>query len=262
MPGSENLIGFYFDAFKGCSSKERMVKFFEGCLNFAKPEHPIKFLLPGMILFKNRREAGEKLAEKLQAYKNRDDVLVLAVPRGGVAVGAALAKKLGLPLDLIIPRKLPIPQNPEMGFGAITSDGTIFLNHPVVEMYNLQPSEIKEIAKEVLIEVKRREKEYRGSNKFPKVKNKSVIIADDGLATGYTILAAVQAVKKHRPKEIIVAAPVSPEGTDQLIKKEVDRLICLYIQPGFGSFAVASFYQDFHDLTDQEVRDLLKNRVS
>jgi putative phosphoribosyl transferase len=212
-----------------------------------------------MILFKNRQEAGEKLAEKLQDYKNHPEVLILGIPRGGVAVGATLAKKLNVKFDLIIPRKLPIPENPEMGFGAILSDGTILLNDEVVEAYNLSPRTIQIVSREVLKEVKRREKEYRQSNKFPAVKNKIVILVDDGLATGFTMLAAVKAVKNYQPKKIIVAVPVSPEDSILRVKPEVDDLVCLYIQKGYGSFAVASFYQDFHDLTDEEVRKYLSN---
>jgi len=210
-----------------------------------------------MILFKNRQEAGEKLAEKLQDYKNHPEVLILGIPRGGVAVGATLAKKLNVKFDLIIPRKLPIPENPEMGFGAILSDGTILLNDDVVAAYNISPRTIQIVSREVLKEVKRREKEYRQSNKFPAVKNKIVILVDDGLATGFTMLAAVKAVKNHQPKKIIVAVPVSPEDSILRVKSEVDDLVCLYIQKGYRSFAVASFYQDFHDLTDEEVRKYL-----
>jgi putative phosphoribosyl transferase len=146
-----------------------------------------------------------------------------------------------------------------MGFGAILSDGTILLNDEVVEAYNLSPRTIQIVSREVLKEVKRREKEYRQSNKFPAVKNKIVILVDDGLATGFTMLAAVKAVKNYQPKKIIVAVPVSPEDSILRVKPEVDDLVCLYIQKGYGSFAVASFYQDFHDLTDEEVRKYLSN---
>lgn len=210
-----------------------------------------------MIIFKNRQEAGEKLTEKLQAYKDSKEVLVLGIPRGGVAVGATLAKKLGFKFDLIIPRKLPIPENPEMGFGAILSDGTILLNDEVVAAYNISPRTIQIISAEVLKEVKRREQEYRGTTKFPIVKDKIIILVDDGLATGFTMLAAIKAIKKHQPKKVIVAAPVSPEDSIERVKPQVDDLVCLHIQRGYGSFAVASFYQDFHDLTDEEVKNLL-----
>ena len=212
-----------------------------------------------MILFKNRQEAGQKLAEKLLEYKNRPDVIILGIPRGGVAVGVRLAQKLGVKFDLIIPRKLPIPENPEMGFGAILSDGTLLLNEAVVTAYGIGPEEIKKISAEVLREVKRREKKYRQTTKFPDVKNKIVILVDDGLATGFTMLAAIKAVKKRQPEKIMVAVPVSPADSVERVKLQVDEIIYLYIQRGYESFAVASFYQDFHDLSDQEVKSLLSN---
>lgn len=214
-----------------------------------------------MILFKNRQEAGEKLAEKLSEYKNYSDVLVLGVPRGGVVVGATLAKKLGVKFDLIILRKLPIPENPEMGFGAILSDGTVLLNNDVVAAYNISPRIIQIISREVLKEIKRREQEYRRTTKFPIVKDKIIILVDDGLATGFTMLAAIKAIRKHQPKKIIVAVPVSPEDSIERVKPQVDDIICLHIQSGYGSFAVASFYQDFHDLTDQEVKSFIRSQT-
>lgn len=210
-----------------------------------------------MIIFKNRQEAGEKLAEKLQEYKGSKEILILGIPRGGVVVGATLAKKLEVKFDLIIPRKLPIPENPEMGFGAILSDGTVLLNDDVVTAYNISPRTIQIISREVLKEVKRREQEYRGTTKFPIVKDKIIILVDDGLATGFTMLAAIRAIKKHQPKKVIVAVPVSPEDSIKRVKPQVDDIICLHVQAGYGSFAVASFYQDFHDLTDEEVKNLL-----
>lgn len=215
-----------------------------------------------MLLFANRREAGEKLAEKLKKYRGQTNVIILGIPRGGAAVGAILAKKLNLAFDLIIPRKLPIPGNPEMGFGAILSDGTILLNEAVVEAYGVTPEDVERVSQEVLEEVKRREKEYRDKTGFPKIKDKVVILVDDGLATGFTMLAAARAVKKAGVKEVIVAVPVSPENSIERVKPEVDEIICLHIQRGYESFAVASFYEDFHDLTDKEVRSfLLKGTV-
>jgi len=208
-------------------------------------------------LFKNRRDAGEKLAEKLKKYKGTD-AIILAIPRGGVAVGASIAKKLELPLDLIIPRKLPIPDNPEMGFGAILGDGTVLLNDEVVEGYNISEEQIKKVSEKVLAEVKRREKKYRGKQGFPEIQDKTVIVVDDGLVTGFTVLAAIKAIKKYQPKKIIVAAPVSPESAVEKIKPKVDELICLYVQKGYSSFAVASFYEDFHDLSDEEVIEILR----
>ncbi|MCD6471125.1 phosphoribosyltransferase [bacterium] len=213
-----------------------------------------------MILFKDRQEAGEKLVKKLKKYANRKDVLVFGIPRGGAAVGATLAKYLNLKFNLVIVRKLPIPQDPEMGFGAILSDGTILLNNDVIDSFDIQPEEIKKISQEVLKEIKRREKAYLIKNNFSKIKNKIIILVDDGLATGFTMLAAIKAIKKYQPKKIIVAVPVSPESSIEKIKPEVDEIICLYAQKGFGPFAVANFYKDFHDLSDEEVKKFLHER--
>lgn len=212
-----------------------------------------------MILFRNRQEAGEKLAEKLKEYKARKDAIILGIPRGGVAVGAALAEELSLSLDLIIPRKLPIPVSPEMGFGAILGDGTRLLNRAAIEAYGLGPEIVEKVSRIVLKEVKRREKEYRGKTGLADVRNKIVIMVDDGLATGFTMLAAIKAIKKANPKKIIIAVPVSPETSIKRIKPKVDEIVCLYVQPGYESFAVAGFYQDFRDLTDKEVKNFLKN---
>ncbi len=215
-----------------------------------------------MILFKNREEAGEKLAEELKDYKNKKDIIVLGIPRGGVVVGAVLAKKLNLPFDLIIPRKLPIPGNPEMGFGAILSDGTVLLNNLVVRSYGITPEDIKRISQQVLEEVRRREQEYQRKTSASwrkRIKDKIVILVDDGLATGFTMLAAIKAIKKVQPEKVIVAVPVSPQDSITRVKPEADELICFYVQKGYGAFAVASFYQDFHDLDDEEIKKFLKN---
>ena len=212
-----------------------------------------------MILFKDRQEAGQELVKKLEEYKNNQDVIILGIPRGGVAVGSVLAKKLNVKFDLIIPRKLPIPISPEMGFGAVLGDGTVLLNEDVIQAYSITQKEIDQTIKEVLDEVKRRERKYRGKTGFPDVKNKIVILVDDGLATGFTMLAAIKAIRKYKPKKIIVAVPVSPQGSIKRVRPQVDEIICLHSEPPGFSFAVASFYQDFHDLTDEEVVDFLKN---
>lgn len=209
------------------------------------------------ILFKGRREAGEKLAERLKRYQGQPAV-VLAVPRGGVLVAAPIAKILKAKLDVMVLRKLPIPYNPEMGFGAITSDGTILLNEPVVRDFMISKDEIQQISKIVLKEVRRREKVYRGEKPFPEVKDKIVILIDDGLATGFTMLAAIKSIKKYQPKKVVVAVPVSPQDSIKRVKPQVDELICLYIQKAGFSFAVASFYQEFPDPTDEKVIELLR----
>jgi len=209
------------------------------------------------MIFKDRKEAGEILAEELRDYEGRRAV-VLAIPRGGVPIAYAIAKRIDAKIDLIIPRKLPIPYSPEAGFGAIAPDGTIVLNSALVEEIGLSQEEIQNIADEVLEEVKRREKEYGGAKKSLQLEGKVVIIVDDGLASGFTMIAAIESVKKQKPKEIVVAVPVSPKSSIKRIEPLVDKVICLFIKER-GPFAVASFYEDFKDLTDKEVKWYLQS---
>jgi len=203
-------------------------------------------------LFRDRLDAGRKLAERLIGLAGEDSI-VLAVPRGGVPIGSAIAQRLACPLDLIIPRKLPIPANPEAGFGAVMGDGTIVLNEPLVRGLKLTKGEIDAIVAEVSAEVRRREQEYRGRTPPPLLSGKQVILVDDGLASGYTMIAAAQSVRRQSPRKVIVAVPVSPVSSIQRVRPFVDDLVCLIAKQTW-SFAVASFYRDFADLTDDEVR--------
>lgn len=206
------------------------------------------------MIFRDRRDAGKRLAERLKGLKSQNP-LVLAIPRGGVPVGCEISKALHAPFDLIIPRKLPIPYNPEAGFGAVTPEGTVVLNEELVKQLGLQRWEIDSIVMTVLDEVQRRVKAYRpGPPVDPK--GKTVIITDDGLASGYTMIAAVRDVKKKSPKKVIVAVPCSPRSSVQLLQQEADEVISLTVQE-FGPFAVASYYEEFPDLSDGEVLALL-----
>ncbi len=206
------------------------------------------------MMFRDRREAGQKLAEKLEAYRSQNP-LVLAIPRGGVPIGCELSKALHAPFDLIIPRKLPIPYNPEAGFGAVTPDGTVVLNDELVRQLGLSKRDIDNIVMAVLDEVQRRVKAYRpGPPLDPK--GRTVIITDDGLASGYTMIAAVRAVKKKAPAKVIVAVPCSPRSSVERLEKEADEVISLTVQE-YGSFAVASYYDSFPDLSDGEVLAML-----
>jgi putative phosphoribosyl transferase len=206
------------------------------------------------MIYEDRHDAGRRLAERLLIY--RHNAIVLAIPRGGVPVGYEVSKRLEVPLDLIIPRKLPIPSDPEAGFGAIAPDGTIVLNERLVAYFGLSVQDIERISKEVLAEIRRRAGEYRGSRPFPDLKNKNVIVVDDGLASGYTMVAAVRAVRRERPKRVIVAVPCSPGSSVERLEKEADEVISLAVQP-YGPFAVASYYESFPDLSDGEVKTLL-----
>jgi putative phosphoribosyl transferase len=211
------------------------------------------------MMFKDRHDAGKRLADKLSSLRG-DKAVVLAVPRGGVPVGYEIANRIDALFDLIIPRKLPIPWNPEAGFGAVTPDGTMVLNEELLPYIQLKPEEISTIKDRVLEEVRRRIKTYRGNRPLPDIKGKTVIVVDDGLASGYTMIAAIRALKKYGTKKVIVAVPVSPSSAIEKVRRESVDVVCLHEQPE-GPFAVASYYDDFSDLSDEEVISLLEERL-
>jgi len=202
----------------------------------------------------SRKEAGMLLSKKLAKFKGKN-VIVLAIPRGGVPVAYNIAKELDAKLDLIIPRKLPIPYEPEAGFGAVINS-TVVLNKKLLAALDLTRNEITKIIKDVQKEVKRRIKKYRGKKPFPNLKGKTVIIVDDGLASGYTMLAAIKYIKE-KAKKVVVAVPVASLSAAIEVKPKVDEFICLMLSSE-PVFAVASFYKDFPDLTDNEVINYLK----
>ena len=211
-------------------------------------------------VYLDREDAGRKLAERM-AHRTWTDPVVLGIPRGGVAVGAQVAKRLAAPLRLIIPRKLPIPGNPEAGFGAVMGDGTVVLNNRLVQGAGVLPDEIEEIVKSVRAEVQRREREYNvGAPPIP-LSGRTVIVTDDGLATGFTMIAALRSARKQGPEKLVCAVPVSPADSLSRVKEEADEVVCLIAKDVY-SFAVASFYQDFHDMTDEEVRAFLLEAVA
>ncbi len=204
--------------------------------------------------FRDRSDAGRKLAEKLKDYE-RQDPLVLAVPRGGVPVGCAVARALHAPFDLILVKKLPVPYNREAGFGAVTADGTVVLNRELVDYMRLEKWVIDTVVQGVQDEVQRQEQAYRTGPPLD-LKGKTVIITDDGLASGYTMLAAVRDAKDRSAKRVIVAAPCAPRSSVELLEKEADAVVCLTVQES-GPFAVASYYESFPDLSDGEVLSML-----
>jgi putative phosphoribosyl transferase len=211
--------------------------------------------LTGGALFADREDAGQKLAKLIKVPAG--DAVVLGIARGGVPVGYPIASELRAPLDVVTARKLPIPSSPEMGFGAIAPDGSLVLNDELVGRLRLSREEISSIAERVLTEVQRREEVYRGARPAREIKGKNVILADDGLATGYTMIAAVEMAKKQAAASITVAVPVSPEDTARRIEPMVDSLVLIHTARTY-SFAVASFYRDFHDMADSEVLDYLE----
>jgi len=206
-------------------------------------------------VFRDRVHAGELLASKLKPYVGKDSI-VLAIPSGGVPIGSTLAKELGLQMDLIIVRKLPIPYNTEAGFGSMSWNGEVKLNEILVEQLELSDPEIDSIIRDVKSELDKRMKIFRGNRPFPELKGKTAIIVDDGLASGYTLLAAISSVKGLSPARIIVAVPTASKNAVDLLAPYVDEIFCLNIRET-KIFAVADAYQEWHDLTQQEVLKLL-----
>ncbi len=200
-----------------------------------------------MAIFRDRIQAGLELAERLELPENS---VVFAIPRGGVPIGFALSKAKRLPMDIVVVRKLPIPWNPEAGFGAVTLDGTVYIN-PEFEGY-LSPKTVEEIVRIVLSEVERRNRVYRGGANYRDLTGKVAVVVDDGFASGYTAGAAANFLKKLNPEKIYAVAPVCPVHTKELLENHYDGVYCL-VESRELPFAVASFYEDFHDLTDEEV---------
>ena len=207
--------------------------------------------------FHDRREAGRLLARELGRYKDRPDVLVLALPRGGVPVGHAVARELNAPLDVFVVRKLGVPWQPELAMGAIAGRGTEVLNGDVVTAYNIPPHVIRAVAEREAAELARRVREYRGDRPFPVLEGRTVVLVDDGLATGSSMRAAVSALRQERPKAIVVAVPVAAARTCEELRHDVDEVVCLRTPPDFA--AVGLWYEDFSQTTDDEVRSLLSD---
>ncbi len=211
------------------------------------------------MIFKDRTDAGQKLAVALKQYKNAADTLILALPRGGVVVGFEVAKTLNLPLDIVVPRKIGAPGNPEFAIGAITETGEGIFDETTIATYGISQEYLDATIQKEKIEAERRLKLYRGTRPPLDLKNKTVLIVDDGLATGLTMRAAIKTVKQYGANKIVVAVPVTPPDTAELIKKEVDELIYLDAPILFG--AVGAFYEEFAQTTDEEVVELLQKSV-
>jgi putative phosphoribosyl transferase len=214
--------------------------------------HIRKHVLRPYAAFDDRTDAGRHLTEFLKRGP-QDNAIVLALPRGGVPVGEPLADALNAGLDLALVRKLPIPYSREMGFGAVAIDGSRILNDRVVKHYGISSAEIESISEEVLEEVRRRAREYVGHDSPPPVDGKDVYLVDDGLATGYSMIAAAKMVRNLNPKSMILAVPVSPLGSLDAVESYFDEIFCLIAQDK-PPFAVASFYKHFRDMSDDEVR--------
>jgi len=205
--------------------------------------------------FRNRTDAGRQLAEKLAAYANRPDVLVLALPRGGVPVAVELARAIGAPLDVFLVRKLGVPGYEELAMGAVATGGVRVLNDEIVRGLGISEHEIDAVVARELRELSRRDRLYRGDRPPSDVAGRTVILVDDGLATGATMRAAVQALRQQQPGRIVAAVPTASPDTCQVLKAEADDVICAITPEPF--FAVGHWYDDFTQTTDDEVRELL-----
>jgi len=206
--------------------------------------------------FRDRQEAGQLLAKELAPLQGRKDLLVLGVPRGGVVVAYEVAQALGAPLDVYITRKIGAPYNPELAIGAVASDGTLVLDRELIARFGVPDSYVQEETARQRQEIKRRLAAYRGSRPEMDLQGKTVILVDDGVATGATVLASLRAIKARQPAQLILAVPVGPADALQVLSAEADQVVCLYTPELF--WAVGAFYAVFDQTSDAEVIELLQ----
>lgn len=207
-------------------------------------------------MFRNRKDAGEKLAEALEKYR-AENPIILAIPRGGVEVGLQVAKRVNADFSLIITRKLPFPDNPEAGFGAIAENGSTFILENA--HYWLAGETIEKIKEQQISEIDRRMKILRGGNSLPEIADRTVILIDDGIAMGSTMRASIELCKNRKARKIVVAVPVAGKDVADEIRKRVDELVVLEIPAYFR--AVSEAYERWYDVSDEEVLDLLRERI-
>lgn len=207
-------------------------------------------------MFASRQDAGLRLAEQLTAYTHDPNVLILALPRGGVPVAYEVAKALSAPLDVMIVRKLGVPYDEEFAMGAIASGGATILNEDLIRRLHISKPAVDEVIATEKKELARRETTYRDNLPFPTIHGKTIILIDDGVATGATMRAAMKAIKQQKPLRLIVAIPVAPQDTYENLIELADKVICLLIPEDF--YAVGQWYDDFDQTTDNEVITLLK----
>jgi putative phosphoribosyl transferase len=208
--------------------------------------------------FRDRRDAGHRLAQdpRLRQYEGREDAIVLALPRGGVPVGHAVASDLGLPLDVFVVRKLGVPGRREMAMGAIASGGVRVVDKRIVRGLGIDERTVAAVAAVEGREVAEQERRFRGSDQETEVRDKIVLLVDDGLATGSTMSAAIQAIRSKDPAKVVVAVPTAPEETCERLRGQADEVICV-ITPAFF-YAVGQWYEDFEQTQDDEVIELLR----
>lgn len=211
-------------------------------------------------VFQDRFAGGDVLADMLRSdYAGLQEGLILAIPAGGVPVGLRLQQELGLPLDLIVIRKIQIPGNTEAGFGALSQTGEALLNQELINRLGLSRDEIQAQTEKTRQELERKDRVFRQSRPFPELKGKRVILTDDGLASGFSMLAAVRMVQGQNPQEVAVAVPTAPLGSILRLSPEVDRIYSAHVQES-GPFAVANAYRDWYDLSEAEVQEMFQDQ--
>lgn len=208
------------------------------------------------MTFRDRTDAGRQLASRLSAYQDRHDVVVLALPRGGVPVGYEVARALHAPLDVFLVRKLGVPGHPELAMGAIASGGVRVLSESLIDELGIPHGAIEDVSMRERLELERRDQLYRGGRPIPTLHDRTVILVDDGLATGATMEAAIQAVRTYQPARVVVAVPVGARETCERLRALADDLVCAEVPPFFR--AVGLWYERFDQTTDEEVIELLQ----
>jgi predicted phosphoribosyltransferase len=216
-------------------------------------------MMQNLTAYRDRTEAGQYLAGRLASYRG-SDVLVLGLPRGGVPVAYEIAAALDAPLDVFVVRKLGVPGHPELAMGALASGGVRVLNEEVITELGISPEQVEAVTFSEQAELVRREQRYREGRRLPPLEGRTVILVDDGLATGSTMRAAVAAVRQHRPRRVVVAVPVGARETCRVLASEADEVVCGRIPEPF--YAVGLWYQDFTQTTDDEVRELLRRAAA
>jgi putative phosphoribosyl transferase len=206
--------------------------------------------------FVDRESSGRALAQKLLKYKGTPDLLIIGLPRGGLVVAYEVARTLQAQLDVFIVRKLGAPYQPELAVGAIAEGGMLLLNDAIVNYLSISKEFIEQTAREQMVELERRQKLYRGNRPMPRIAGRTVIVVDDGLATGATMKVAVRALKRKEPSKLVIAVPVGAASTCQELKEEADELICLMAPESFS--AVGAWFENFEQITDLQVRELLQ----
>jgi len=208
------------------------------------------------MFFEDRKDAGERLVSLVEQYRSQKDTLVLGLPRGGIVVALEIALALDLPLDVWVSRKIGAPLNPELAIGAIDSDGNLLLDDNSVRLYEISDRYIREMAEEQAAEVQRRYERYRGTMEPPEVKGKTILVVDDGVATGFTMLAALKSLRHRGAEKIICVTPVASPRVMRKLEANADVVECLMTPSYFG--AVGEFYRNFDQVSDEEVIECLQ----